>query len=453
MGAPCINLKLIVARLSRSVDGAAIKHSVLFYIPSLVTTLVSFLLFSTIEDFDPVELNQLQVTIMSAVILSLLVTGGIQYTVFQQVSGETSTALNHRELKANWILLGTILGLVFCLICSFLLFPVFIYVFKLTLFEFLYFAVLLTLFSAVWVSTTALWASEHFKEPAIIFSISYWNIFFSASLLNQADPGFIIVGYTLGISILLALLTLATRTVFNEPCSLSVLSKIMRDIPALFVRNIWGIMFQIFFTLALFLDKIMVWISEGIKAGNGLQILGPYTTGAFLGLIPMFSLIVLSYFGEKVKRSAKDMYKGTLADFRWRIEVYRSTYWRSVLVMLIAGMTLTISVVSLCIFVINDKDITLVAATTSAGALFFNMIMFNSYVLPVFHKDWVSATSMITVCAGVAMMVFLTPLNPWYSSLGFLLGSFAGFLLSQFFTVKLLREFDYRAYYAFQTAG
>jgi len=51
MGAPSVNLKQIILKITRDIDKNALRHSALFYVPSLATTLVSFLLFSAFKGF------------------------------------------------------------------------------------------------------------------------------------------------------------------------------------------------------------------------------------------------------------------------------------------------------------------------------------------------------------------------------------------------------------------
>ena len=49
MGAPSVNLKLIIAKLARNVAKGALRQSVLFYVPSIATTLFSFVLFAMLR--------------------------------------------------------------------------------------------------------------------------------------------------------------------------------------------------------------------------------------------------------------------------------------------------------------------------------------------------------------------------------------------------------------------
>jgi uncharacterized membrane protein len=54
------------------------------------------------------------------------------------------------------------------------------------------------------------------------------------------------------------------------------------------------------------------------------------------------------------------------------------------------------------------------------------------------------------VCLAEILAAPFVSNNIWYASLGFLVGSFIGFLVSYSWTTKLLSEFDHNAFRAFQ---
>jgi hypothetical protein len=118
--------------------------------------------------------------------------------------------------------------------------------------------------------------------------------------------------------------------------------------------------------------------------------------------------------------------------------------------MLSVGFGLLAIVVVLGQLVIGNVDVTLITLTIGVGALFFEVILFNAFILPVFHKSHISAIAMLIVCLSEISTVFLVRGNVWFASLGFLVGSEAGLLLSHFTTKRMLSEFDYNAFRAFQ---
>ena len=452
MGAPFANLKLLLARLTKKVENVALSHGALFIVPSLATTLASFILFYLLKGFDAHELNSLEIILMSSVILSLVITAGIQFLIYR-VAGEASLSKERMTAKSSIsrvIMLGIILSIIFSIAVSGLAYPYFMYVLDFSILQFAYFAILLSLYSIIWVLTAAFWASGQYKYPAFIYALSYSAVFFLSYSLYRLNHGYTIWGYISGIAILLALLSLASWNAFRGGRNPQELLEGLREMPKLISKNYWGMLFQTFYIIALFLDKVIVWVSEGAKAGNGLQIPGSYTTGAFLGLVPTFSLVALAYFAEKVKPLSKGMYTGTLDDIRGRVEEYKRLYWRGLLAMLATGLILLILVVGLSAYLIGDVKVNMIVLTIATGVLFFEIILYNSFVLPVFNKSYISTVSIAFVCFGEAIATLFVSNDPWYMSVGFLAGSFIGFLISYLSTIKLLSEFDYNAFRAFQ---
>jgi len=351
------------------------------------------------------------------------------------------------------IVLGIMASISFSIVSSGLAYPYFKYVLNFSTLQFAYFATLLILYSITWVLTSTFWASGKYKYPALIFVVSYSVVFFLSYLLYHLTPEYTLCGFIFGIAILLALLALASRNVFGFSKKLSELLEALLTMPKLISKEYWGILFQTFFILAVFLDKIIVWTSEGARMGNGLQILGPYTTGAFLGLLLTFNVVALAYFAEKVKPLSKDFYVGTLYNIRRRIEEYKHFYWKGLLAMLTVGFILLVLVVGFTTYFMDDAKVLMVVLTTATGVLFFEVILYNSLVLPIFGKSHISAISVMVVCFGEALAALFVSNDVLYASVGFLVGSFIGFLVSQSSTAKLLSEFDYNAFRAFQTTG
>jgi uncharacterized membrane protein len=452
MGAPAVNLKIIVTRIRKQLDKIAFSQSTLFIVPSLVTTLASFILFYLLKGFDASELNTLEIILMSSVILSLVITSGIQFLIYR-VAGEASISRERMTAKSSIgraIMLGIIFSIIFSIAVSGLAYPYFMYVLNFSILQFLYFAILLSLYSMIWILTAAFWASGQYKYPAVIYALSYAAVFVLSYSLYRLNPGFTIWGYISGIAILLALLSFASWNTVRGGRNPQELLEGLRAVPKLISKDYWGMLLQAFYIVALFLDKVIVWVSEGAKAGNGLQIPGQYTEGAFLGLVPTFSLVALAYFSEKIKPLSKVIYRGTLSDIQRHIEEYKSLYWRGLLAMLAIGLILLILVTCVSAYLIGDAKVTMIVLTIATGVLFFEIILYNSFVLPVFNKSYISTISMVSVCFGEAIATLFISNDPWYMSAGFLVGSFVGFLISYLSTIKLLSEFDYNAFRAFQ---
>lgn len=452
MGAPSVNLKLFIEKISARVSKVILSDSALFIVPSLATTLASCIMFWLLRDYAARELNAIAVIIMSSVILSIVGTASFQFVIYKKV-GEANLS---KELMAKekgvstFLVLGIMTSILFSMLSSGLAYPYFKYVLHYSILQFAYFAILLGLYSITWVLTAAFWASSKYRYPAFIFAFSYSAVFVLSYSVYHLNPSYTLCGYIAGIAILLTLFILASRRVFGISVKRSKLREAFITMPGLLLKEYWGILFQTFFTIAILLDKIIVWVSEGTKAGNGLQIMGPYTTGAFLGLLPTLSIATLAYFTEKIKPKSKDLYTGTLTDIRRRIEEYKRLYRRGLLTMLAAGFILLVLAVGFTAYYIDDAKVLAIVLTTATGALFFEVILYNSFVLPIFGKSHISAVSVMIVCLAEILAAPFVSNNIWYASLGFLVGSFIGFLVSHSWTTELLSEFDHNAFRAFQ---
>ena len=452
MGAPSVNLKLIIAKLARNVDKGALRQSVLFYVPSIATTLFSFVLFATLRGSATGELNKIQVAIMSSVILSLVLAAGIQFLT-NTVVGEANSSedkINQKPLASGFTRLGIVISIIVSVVIAGIVYPYFSLVLHFSGLYFSFFVILLIFYAVIWVLTVALWASGRYIYPAITFLLCYIVIFILGDIGYHIGPVDFMVGYTAGVALLLSLLTVFSWSNFSGREKPKSLWQTARMLPDLISKNYWGILFQTFFILAIFLDKIIVWISAGVKAGTGLLVMGPYSTGSFLGLVPSFSLVVLAYFAEKVKPMSKNMWTGSLRNIRNNIQEYKRLYKRGLLTMVSSGFILMVLVVGLSQIITGNVTVTVTALTIGMGVLLLEVILFNAFVLPVFRKSNVSAFSVIIICLVEIAIGLLVPKNVWFASLGFLVGSFIGFLLSYFTTRRLLSEFDYNAFHAFQ---
>jgi hypothetical protein len=455
VGAPSVSLKLIIDRVRKGIDRTALANSVLFYVPTMATTLASFALFRVFETAAGGRLNAIEVLIMAAVILSLLSASGIQFVIYKLVD-ENETAEGGgtpNDKVAKSLVLGVVLSAVISAVVTTISLPFLRQVINVSTVQAVPYAILTVSYSVTWILLAALWASGQQKYPAILFCLSYVAVFVLSYSLSTVDLDYILWGYVGGAGILLGSLALASWQLFRRRPRSQGFWDTVRSVPRLVLRLYWGMLFQAFFVLALFLDKIIIWISEGAKAGTGLQVVGPYTTGAFLGFIPMFSLIASAYYSERIKRSSKGMYSGTLGDIRRRIDSYKRLYWAGITSMLAAGLVILIAVVLISASVIRDPMTVTVAATVGSGVLLFQVIISNSFVLAVFNRTRVSAISMIAVCCGEGLAAFFVSSNVWYASLGFLGGCLVGLLISHFAAARLLAKFDYNAFVTFQTAS
>ena len=217
MGAPSVNLKLIIAKLTRSVDKVALKDSTLFYLPSLATTLVSFILFATIKGIEPGKLNTIQVTIMASVILSLMLVAGIQFLT-NTVIGQINTSedkTKQQSLSSGFTRLAILLSFIFSIIISGVVYPYFSSVLHFSTMDFSFFVILLVCYAFIWVITGAFWALGQHKYPAIIFVFSYIVIFAFGYIGYHLGAVEFMVGYTVGVVLLLALLSLFLLSVFR----------------------------------------------------------------------------------------------------------------------------------------------------------------------------------------------------------------------------------------------
>lgn len=454
MAAPSVNLKLLIEKLSKKIDRVAFSHSALFIVPSLATTFATCGLFLLLRGYTDSKLNGLSAILMAAVILSLLFTAGIQFVVYQ-IAGEASISEDKTTARSSIrraVVLGIVFSIAFSIAGSALAYPYFTYVLNISTLEFSYFMILLGFYSIIWVLTSAFWASGQYKPPALIFSFSYSIAFALSYMLYRLSPEYIICGYIGGIAVLLISSILASWNALKGQQNHRELLKDLLETPKLISKDYWGILFQTFFIIALFLDKIIVWVSQGMKQDTGLQIIGPYTTAAFLGLVPTLGVAALAYFAEKIKPLSKEMYKGTLRDIEGRIEKYKSYYWRGLRTMMILGLIILALSVGFSAYLISDTKVTMIALTIATGTLFFQVILYNSFVLPIFGKSHISTVSVAVVCLGEALTAMVVSNDIWFAALGFLVGSFVGFLISHLSTTRLLSEFHYNAFHAFYPA-
>ena len=207
-----------------------------------------------------------------------------------------------------------------------------------------------------------------------------------------------------------------------------------------------AILFNIFYVGAIFLDKIIVWFYQGLASGQLLLVTGPYTVGAFLGLIPMFSVAILVYFTKRTKSLVDERYTGTFAEIQKRILDYKAIYWASIRMMLIIALAISALTVAISFYFISDQEIRKVLVTTCIGSILFSVVVFNSIVLPIFGKTGISTLAVLVVIFFEVLSIPFVPIDVWYASMGFLSGALAGFLISISFTVSLFAHFEHNMF-------
>jgi len=422
---------------------SSVNQAMLFILPSIVVTLISIILFTQLTALTDQQRHIFSVTIIAAIILSLVGMAGMQLLIYRIIDDRDNDMNGAARRSTN---VGIRYSIIFSIIMVALVSPYFLIVLHFSLMDFFYFAYLLFLYSAIWVIVSVFWAAERYKYPAIIFTFSYLAIFAFTYAAYEFNPAYAISGYTFGTTVLLLMFLLASKIIFRKPDPYHKLSKTFTRLTKLIPQNSAAIMFNIFFVLAIFLDKIIVWVYQGVMTGQGLSVTGPYTEGTFLGLIPMFSIAVTAYFTRRTKLLVDNRYNGTFSEIRKGIEEYKRVYWTSMRAMLLITVGLIVIVTSLVLFLINDPQVLRILLTYSIGCIFFVVIIFNSSVLVIFGKSSISTYAVLAVIIGELATIPLVSINVWYCSLGFLIGSFTGFLISLLSTIRLFSNYEYNMF-------
>jgi uncharacterized membrane protein len=434
------DLKRVLKKVPRSPN---VNQAILFIVPSLVITGVSIILFSQLIALTPHQHNIFSITIIAAVILSLVGMAGMQLLIYRIVD-DREYYLDGAAIRG--IRVGIICSVIFSIVMSGLSSFYFVGVLNFSLTDFFYFSLLLFLYSATWVISSAFWASQQYKQPAVIFTFSYLLVFTLTHGAYLESPDYAITGYIGGIVVLFILSWLVAKVVFPKPKVNHKLSNDLSKMPRLASQNIVAILFNILYVCAIFLDKIIVWVSQGLISGENLVVTGTYTQGAFLGFIPMLSVAAIAYFASRTKSLVEDRYKGTFPEIQKRIKEYKHVYWTSLRGMLLTAVALFALGAIFSFRFIADAEVLRIMFTTSIGSLFFLVIIFNSTVLPIFGKSSISTLAVLAVIIGELLSIPFVTSDIWYSSLGFLVGSFAGFLITFLFTIRLFSGFEYNIF-------
>ncbi|MDP2730721.1 MAG: exopolysaccharide Pel transporter PelG [Dehalococcoidales bacterium] len=421
----------------------AVSRAILFIIPSIVITVISIILFSQLTGLSEAQMNVFSITIISAIVLSLIGMAGMQVLIYRIID-DRDFFKDGATTRATAI--GFVGSLLFSLIISASLYPFFSGVLGFSLTEYVIFSTLLLMYSAIWVFASAFWASEEYTYPAIIFSISYLAILGFTLFAYNTDHIYTILGYSLGTAILFILLLLVSAILFPKPETNHKFTGDFSKVFSLASHSGDVIFFSIFYVIAIFLDKIIVWVYQGLASGQGLLVTGTYGVGSFLGLIPMFSIAIMVYFTNRTKPLNDERYDGTFSEIQKRVLDYKSVYWSSIGTMLVVALALFALIASLSFYYFSDEAIMRVLVTVSIGSIFFSVIVFNSAVLPIFGKTSISTLAVFFVIIFEILTIPFVAYDVWYASLGFLLGSFIGFLISMISTMRLFYHFEHNMF-------
>jgi len=425
------------------VNNPGIRQAVLFIVPSLITTSISMLLFSLLTDFNAAQLNRISITIFTAIIISLVGAAGMQLLIYRIVE-------DHEYFTENAAMRGIKTGILCSVIISMIMVaigtPYFLNVLNFSGVNLLIVIILTLMYSVIWVITSAFWAAEKNLYPAALFAIGYIGIFACTYGAYKINASYTLAGFTSGSAFLLILCWAGAKKAFRKQTGVQNVRADLGRIRHMASQNAGAILFNIIYVLAVFLDKILVWIVQGRAAGSGLSIIGPYTEGAFLGLIPMLSIGVVAYFSSKTKVLVENRFKGTLIEIQKRIGEYKSAYQRGFISMLLAAYILGIIVALLGYRFIGNTSVIPVLVTVICGSIMFSGIIFNSMVLPVFGKSSVSVAAVLAVIIGEIVSYPFIATNVWYAALGFFIGSLIGFSISTFYTLYLFSRFEFNMF-------
>jgi uncharacterized membrane protein len=419
-------------------------QGILFVAPSVVITAISYLLFALLKDITPPELRQLSLTIMTAVLLSLVGTAPVQLLIYRIVD-EGVAAKNEIPAMRRAVRVGLIYGVVFTLAVAVLAYPVFRIVLGFLPEDYFFFVALFTMYSFIWVVTTTFWASGDYRYPAVIFIFGYAALFFLTYGFYELNPSGALTGYTTGVAVILLFDAAALVDKFGVK-QVAQQPSVPSPVYLLLKRNVAAVFFQVFYVLAIFLDKVSVWVVQGLKSGGGLELTGSYTVGSFLGVITLFAVATIASFNARIIPVTRDLYKGTFDEIKSRVTEYRRLYRRGLAMLMFVSLLLFGLATAFTWFYVPDVDVLRIEVTIGAGSFFFLIIIFDSSVLPLFGRIRISAISLLIVCLSELIAAFFVPRDVWYAAAGFAAGSFLGFLVSQVTLTRLFRHFEYQLF-------
>jgi hypothetical protein len=411
----------------------------LFVLPAIIVTFVSIFLFTRLSGLPSNEFNTFSITILAAVMLSLLVAAPMQIQVNKIIEDRVHF---YDGAAARSIRLGLVYCVISTLVVSALVYPYLVQSLGFTNQDFLYFFALNYFFASTWVITSAFFATEHYLYPTVIYAIAYIFVFLltiGAFMLSSQN---VILGYTCGIAILFLLALLGSAKVFQWPQTGATMIGDLSKLPRFDTATRWATSFNILYVLAIFLDKLIVWVSQGRIAEVGLMVTGPYTSGSFLGLIPLFSIGSVAYFNSRTKTIVDSRYEGTRKRLQSQAREYKRIYRQVFSVTLLVASSLLIIIVFIANLFLSNPETTKIVATIGLGAIFLSGILFNSIVLPLFGRSEYSTLAVLIVMILELASISLVTRDVWYVALGFCIGCFFGFLLSTLSTMRCLTHFE-----------
>lgn len=426
------------------VKKGAFGRAVLYVIPGIVVTTFSVLLFAQLTGLDDGELNRFSVIILTAIIFSLLSATLMQILIYR-INEDKSYFADGGAVRS--IRMGVVYSLLSTLVVSGGIYLALKRFAMPTDQEFLFFVALHFFFSGTWVLTSVFWAQRRYLYPSVIYLVAYALVFINTYAMYLVYPDQILTGFTIGIAMLFLFSLLVAVVVFPRPQNGTSLWDDLTHLPALDAGTAWAILFTSLYVIAIFLDKIIVWIYQGQIAGTGIYIGGIYTFGSFLGLIPLFSIGGIAYFQDRTRHLAEHFYKGTRSEIDARAEQYKRIYQQVFTATLLLACFLAALVVALTYRFTSDNELVIIVATVSVGSVFLSGIVFNSVILPVFGPSYTSTLAASIVVVGVLAMIPLVSVDTWYAALGFLGGAAVGFLVSGIVTIRYLSRFEFRLYH------
>jgi O-antigen/teichoic acid export membrane protein len=128
------------------------------------------------------------------------------------------------------------------------------------------------------------------------------------------------------------------------------------------------------------------------------------------------------------------------------IKEYKRIYWISLRAMLLIALGLTVLIASLSFYFNTDLQVLQILLTISVGSIFFTVIVFNAAVLVIFGHSSISTWSVLIIIISELATIPYIHTDIWFSSLGFMLGSFIGFVVSFFVTIRMFSFPEYRMF-------
>ncbi len=424
-------------------DKATILNGLLLIWPAIVTIVASYILLMLVDNLNNQQLEAFSITILSAIVFSLVGTAGMTIISYKIIRENTTSVV---EGIGRSIRIGVLYSMLMCLTLSGLSYWYFRDILDLSIGYYLHFILLLAHFSITWVVTSAFWAAGQYRYPAVIFTTSYFVLVVLIYGFYLIDHVYAITGYTIGIAGLCWLSLLGVWIVFGMSHITQSLLDDVFNIVEIASHSILWILFHTLYILAIFLDKIIIWVSEGHDSGHAIVITGPYTIGAFLGLIPIFCIVAIPYFSNRAKPLIDDMFTGTLSDIHARFNNYKQLYYRGFEALVAVHLVLFVLVFAVSIQFTSDILILGVMATTGLGTLFFALVIYDSVVLPSAGNMHIPVISMLIICTGEFLSIPFVGDNVWYASMAFTLSSFLGFVISDYAVSLMFKGFTMKTF-------